>query len=551
MTDAHRTQGSDSPSDAQTLVAITARGEQRPATHREVRRDLPPLPLWAALLTAAVAGIVMDLAYPAVGFWPAAFIATGLLLLAAIGRTVAGSLAIGLVFGLVFFSLLVLWTSRYLGPLPWFALTAVEGALTAVWVVPLTLAYRWLPRVVPGTAGRLVLLPLLAAALWTGREVALGAWPYGGFPWARLGMTQSESPTAELSSWAGVSGLSFLMVLAVAIAIEWLRMRGWRQPLSAAVPLAALGVLLLVPAFPTTPAGSMRIGAVQGNGPSGYFDERDPWAIAYAQGAATTPLDNDDLDLLVWPEGMDTDPFQSDHLADYLTMISQRAGAPLLANAATSVGDALYNTSFVWDPRISSRPEREQLQTHAKRHPVPFGEYVPDRAFYNALVPDMVGLIQREYTHGTDLPLVTVDDVPIGLAICFDVIYDEVIAESLNAGAQVLVFQTNNADFRGTDENLQQLAFARMRAIETGRTVVNVSTVGTSQIILPDGTTFASLPSDQSGVITADVELRTGVTPGSAIGTAVSGALLWGGLIALSITALLFRTETRPKHSGV
>ena len=66
-------------------------------------------------------------------------------------------------------------------------------------------------------------------------------------------------------------------------------------------------------------------------------------------------------------------------------------------------------------------------------------------------------------------------------------------------GAEVYMFQTNNADFRGTDENLQQLAFARMRAIETGRAVVNLSTVGTSQVIAPDGTTIDGLPAGEAG----------------------------------------------------
>src|SRR5690606_14501545 len=117
-------------------------------------------------------------------------------------------------------------------------------------------------------------------------------------------------------------------------------------------------------------------------------------------------------------------------------------------------------------------------QLHDKRHPVPFGEYVPNRDFFYQLAPDLIGLIGREYTPGTNAPFVKAGDVGVGLAICFDVIYDEVIREGVQAGAQVLVFQTNNADFRGTDENLQQLAFARMRAIETGRSVVNVSTVG-------------------------------------------------------------------------
>ena len=544
-------------------------GGAQPEVHRSpglgsrspAPRVRPLLPLWAALPVAAVAGIVMDLAYPDVGFWPAAFLATGLMLLTLIGRSVSGALTVGLVFGLVFFSLLVLWTSRYLGPIPWLALTVVEGSLTAVGMITLTLAYRWLPRIAPGPVGRLVLLPGLIAALWTGREVALGAWPYGGLPWARLGMTQSESPAAELSSWVGVSGLSFLMVLTVAIAVEGARTHSWRRPWWAMLPATIIGILLLVPAFPTTSAGSLRIGAVQGNGPSGYFDDRQPGAIADAQAAATEDLFDENLDLLVWPEGLDADPFRSASLAGVLTTISQRAGAPLLANAATGVDDRLYNTSFLWDPRISPAPSRDQVQTHAKRHPVPFGEYVPDRAFYNALAPDLVGLIQREYTHGTDIPMVFVDEIPVGLAICFDVIYDEVITESVTAGAQVLVFQTNNADFRGTDENLQQLAFARMRAIETGRSVVNVSTVGTSQIIRPDGTTVASLPAGDSGTMTADVPLRTGSTPGVLLGATVSGVLLWGGLISLGLSGLLMarsqrRTQRRPHpeevyHPGV
>ena len=94
-------------------------------------------------------------------------------------------------------------------------------------------------------------------------------------------------------------------------------------------------------------------------------------------------------------------------------------------------------------------------------------------------------------------------------------LFDQHIEEGISGGAQVLIFQTNNADFRGTDENLQQLAFARMRAIESGRSVVNVSTVGTSQVIAPDGTTIDQIGVDERGAIIADVELRDGTTPAS------------------------------------
>ncbi|KTR78138.1 acyltransferase [Microbacterium oxydans] len=488
------------------------------------------LPLWAAVLAAGLAALVMNLAYPEAAIWIFAFPATALLLLALIGRRFGGALLVGLVYGILFFGLLVSWTSRYLGPIPWAALSVVEGVLTAIALIPIALAYRWLPKAFPGTAGRLLGLPTVVAALWVGRELFVGSWPYGGFPWARIGMSQAESPLASVSSWVGVSGLSFLMVLVVAMLIEVVRLHAWRRPLRLIAPAALVVVLLFTPLFPTATSGSMRIAAVQGNGPTGYFDDREPFAVIQAQTEATAPLYGEDVDLLVWPEGsLDADPFQSDALARRMTLIANRIDAPLLANAPTGRDDRFFNTSMLWNLDGTAR------QLHDKRHPVPFGEYVPDRPFFNALAPELIGLIQREYTPGSNPPIVDVDGVRVGLAICFDVIYDDVIWQGLNAGAEVLVFQTNNADFRGTDENLQQLAFARMRAIETGRSVVNVSTVGTSQIIRADGSTVTSLDADEAGAMLEDVELRSGLTAGVVLGPWIQAVVLWGGLGALLV----------------
>ncbi|MEV7797977.1 apolipoprotein N-acyltransferase [Microbacterium foliorum] len=492
-------------------------------------RPRPLLPLSLALPAAAMAAILMDLSYPDTAVWALAFPATLLLLVALIGRRAGGALAVGLVYGVIFFGLLVSFTSRYLGPLPWAALSVLESVLTAVALILITLAYRWIPRAFPSVWARLLLLPAVVAALWVGRELFVGSWPYGGFPWARLGMSQAESPLAHVASWIGVSGLSFLMVFFVALVIQVVRERVWRRPAALVAPVVVAVALLITPLFPTTVSGSMRIAAVQGNGPSGYFDERQPYSLIDAQTDATEPLYGEDVDLLVWPEGsLDFDPFQSDSLERRMSAIASRIGAPLLANAATERDGLFYNTSLLWTEDGATG------QIHDKRHPVPFGEYVPDRAFFNALAPDLIGLIQREYTHGTNPPVVDVDGVKVGLAICFDVIYDDVINEGIGEGAEVLVFQTNNADFRGTDENLQQLAFARMRAIETGRSVVNISTVGTSQIIRPDGSTVSSLDAGKAGALLEDVELRSGLTAGMILGPWIQQILLWGGLGTLA-----------------
>ncbi|MFE6733634.1 apolipoprotein N-acyltransferase [Microbacterium sp. NPDC057650] len=497
-------------------------------------RPQPLVPLWLALPLAAVAGMLMRLSFPEPAIWPLVFPAVALLLVTLIGRRIWAGLLVGLIYGLVFFALLVSWATRYLGLIPWGALSVVQAALTAVGLMPIILAYRWVPRAWP--RARLAVLPPLIGALWTLQELFLGNWPYGGFPWARLGMTQSESPLGHLTSWVGVSGLSFLIVTTTALLLELARTGSWRRPLRLIAPVALTLVLLLTPLFPTTSAGDMRIGAVQGNGPTGYFDHREPYAIIDSQMAATEPLYGEDLDLVVWPEGSaGYDPFQDPGTARRLTRVVTEAGAPLLANTATERGKEIFNTSFLW----TSDGTADQL--HDKRHPVPFGEYVPNREFYNAIVPDLIGLLQREYTPGTNPPLVHVGDVPVGLAICFDVIYDEVIREGVTGGARVLIFQTNNADFRGTDENLQQLAFARTRAIETGRSVVNISTVGTSQTIRPDGSTMSTLNADKAGALLDDVELRTGLTAGVVLGPWLQQVLLWGGVAGLLLSGVLAR----------
>ena len=502
------------------------------------------VPLWAAVLLAAVSGGSMNLAYPGTALWILAFPAVALLLIALIGRRTGGALLVGSVFGLLFSLVLYSWTGRYLGPLPWAALGGLEGALTAVATIPITLAYRWLPGLFRRPAVRALVVSAVVAALWTGKELFLGSWPYGGLPWARIAYVLADTSAARVSSWIGVSGLSFLIVFLVALCVEPLRERRRPRGSSAIAPAVLAAVLAFIPAFPTMSVGTLRIGAVQGNGPAGYFDVREPLAVLGAQTTATAALLEQRMDLLVWPEGgVDADPFQNGTAARALSRLADRLGAPVLANAATGHDEKFYNTSFLWPVNASPGIARDEVQTHAKRHPVPFGEYVPDRPFFNALVPDLIGLIQREYTPGDDPPAVKVGDRTVGLAICFDVIYDEVIREGIGAGAEVLVFQTNNADFRGTVENLQQLGIARMRAVETGRSAVNISTVGTSQIIRPDGSTLVSVDADRPGVMLEDVELRTGATAGVVIGPVLEQILLWGSLLVTAAAGVLARVR--------
>jgi apolipoprotein N-acyltransferase len=505
------------------------------------RDPRPPLPLWVAVLVAIAGGLVYDLGFPGASVWPLAFVGIALSLISLIGRSSWAAFHVGLAFGLAFYLQQVSWTSLYLGPVPWIALSVLESLFVAGGAVLIALAYRWVPRASDSRWVRLVWLPLLVAGLWCVREAANGSIPYGGFPWGRAALSQAESPFADVVSWVGSTGLGFLMVAIVAGVIEWIRLRGW-EDLRSAIPVAALAlVAVALPAFPTVPIGELRVASVQGNGPAGYFDEREPGDVLESQLAATEPiLDEPGIDVLLWPEGgSDIDPTRSESVAKIFDSLSEQLDAPIVLNTVTTRDDLFFNTSLLW------RAGEGAVDSFDKRNPVPFGEYIPDRSFWEPLAPDLIGLIQRGYTPGTNAPVFDLGGAVTGLAICFDVIYDELIWEGARDGAQLYMFQTNNADFVGTDENQQQLSIARLRAIETGRSVVNISTVGTSQVIDPTGATIDALPADEPGAMVTDVELRDGLTPSVVLGGSVPAVIVIGALAGLIAAGILARRRSR------
>ncbi|WP_244303380.1 nitrilase-related carbon-nitrogen hydrolase [Leucobacter coleopterorum] len=130
---------------------------------------------------------------------------------------------------------------------------------------------------------------------------------------------------------------------------------------------------------------------------------------------------------------------------------------------------------------------------------------------------------------GTRSPVIDVatdaGPVRVGIAICFDIIFDQQAVELVGDEAEVVFAQTNNADFGRTDESAQQLAIARMRAIETGRALVNISTVGTSAIVAPDGTDLAQLTPFTADAMVAELPLVSGETPALRFGAVF--AALW------------------------
>ena len=280
-------------------------------------------------------------------------------------------------------------------------------------------------------------------------------------------------------------------------------------------------------------AGTLKVAAIQGNANAGLFAVNPPGSILdkhldvskelVASGKAK------DLDLMVWPENAsDLDPNTMVETGLKISQfVTEELKAPLLFGTKTFRGNDFYNEVDLW------LPETGLADHYQKKRPVPFGEYVPDRPFFMALAPDMVGLIGWDMSFGTrdgifELP----GGVKVGSLICFEVAFDYLGHDLVNQGAEAIMVQTNSSDFGESEQGVQQAAISRMRAIETGRTVVSISTVGVSGIYAADGSVISELESFKPGSMVEEIALRKEITP----------AVMFGGLVeptAFVLTLLL------------
>lgn len=507
------------------------------------RRIVLPLP--SAILLAAAAGAILDAGFPDRSWWILAPVGVFLMLLALLGRGLWSGLLIGLVAGLTFWLIHISWLTLYLGPVPWLALAGLQSIFFGISLALIGIVLDAGPRVWPTTLGRLGLIPVVVAGLWTAREALASVWPYGGFAWGRVSISQSESPFNSLVAWVGMSGLSFVLAWLCALGLQLLREAPVRLPVRASIAAGAIAVLLVVPAWPTLQTGEARLAAVQGASDAGLFARYSPGQILADHTSATLAVIDEEVDFVVWPENAsDIDPLRSRDAARNLDYLSRAMGVPIVVGTITQRDNKFYNSSLLW------RYGEGATDIYDKVHPVPFAEYMPDRAFWRPFAPELIDLIARDYSIGTRDNVFDINGIVAGIAICFDIADDQLVQEMVDDKAQIILAQTNNADFGRTDESVQQLAIARLRAIEAGRTVVNISTVGTSAIIAPDGATLDSLPTWQPGAMVQRVPLSDTVTPAMAAGREiewlVSGVGL-AGLLVCSFNAVRAR-RSRARH---
>ena len=448
--------------------------------------------------------------------------------------------AMGLLFGFGYTLVLTGWV-RAVGTDAWLLLSPVVAGYYALAGLGIALA------------GRLRGWPVWTASVWVAIETAMSTWPLGGFPWTRLAWATVDTPFALWLPWVGASGVSFLVALAGAM-LAWVVREGKARPIGAVV---VIGAALLVGSAPVLvrpesltsswEAGlpTVTVAAVQGDVPGAgndlvavheqvtenHVQATVDLAERVESGAVPRP------DFVLWPENSTAvDPFADEQTNAGISRAVAAVGVPVLVGAIVDGPrpDAVLNQGLAWLPDGSTK------ERYTKRHPVPFGEYVPFRSLLSGLQIGRLDMIPRDMIAGTRTRPLDIAGTRVADLICFDVAFDDSVAAQIENGGQMVTVQTSNATFTGTSQQMQQFTISRARAMETGRTVVVASTNGISGVIGPDGTVRAQLEPRTTDIAVAQVALVNEHTPAVRYGSLIRQLLVLAGLTAV-IAAVIGR----------
>lgn len=488
-----------------------------------------------AVLAATAAAAAYVLASPPWDLALLAWAAPALLLLPAARLRGAWSALPGLVFGTGIALGITGWAVH--AALAYFdldRLAAVAFALL-VWLVYGGLPYALLTAAYATISRRTApwLRPALAAWLWVAVEILRSRAPLA-LPWGLLSHTQWRSLTlVQIADLVGAYGVTFVVVfvsVSAGLAVQGLvepRMRVRRAAL-ATLPAAALLALVLaygvtVRAAPHDDETWGRVAVVQGNVPNAFRWQRAAFErsmAAYLRLTSSIDAAAPAIDLIVWPENavsfyLENEPM----LFGRLRALALRRDSALLVGAprlATPV--VAHNSAYL----IGA--DGELRATYDKRLLVPLAE--------STLLPVAAGAAHEpRYEEGArGAPLAT-RALSLGILICFEVLFPDLVRDAVRDGANLLVNISNDSWMDSGDgvAARQHFAMAVLRAVETRRALVRASAGGVSGFVAPTGEVYDTVPWGESGAAVGAVALRAQLTPYAWFGDTwvlVAGAVL-------------------------
>ncbi len=528
----------------------------------------PEIHLWQ-LLTAAVSGLLLSLAYVGPALPELALLAPAGLLFLVSGnsRNRPGAAAcaccrshadraavLGAVFGVSFAAPGLAWLAvvTWLG---WAGLVTYFALQFAALAAFVAFATGFLAKCFPTRNARLPLVAIAPVA-WVAMEF-VRAHALTGFPWLFLGHALSDRLVLiQIADLGGAYAVSFVAALWCSglADLAWRRVNAssWRRLGSGWIPAGAAAIVLAATAI----YGAWRLAGIGAHeGPELVLVQPNIYTPRAAEGdreheevydevwrelkklsreglaranAARAPAADADT-LLVWSESMipgylnDPEDIETPVWSVRLRVLLGELGVPLLAGSnstdrhpsAASGSDARLDYNAVYLIGADGDIRRR----YDKMHLVPFGEYVPLKEWpiFSGLTPYAVDAADDAddtgYAPGDRAqPLLQWAGRSFGVLVCYEDVFPYLARRSARMGADFLVNLSSEAWFAGTAEIPQHFRISRFRAVENRIPLVRCCNVGVTCFIDAAGRARHVLagseyPSGASGSLVAAVPL--------------------------------------------
>ena len=451
------------------------------------------------------AGVLLALSLPPWGWWPLGIAGAGLLYWRLAAQPLWRRLWCGWLAGLGCYVIGLAWarTFNWYGAL---ALIVVEALFVAAAAV-----------LTPPDRGRA--LAFVGACTLT--EAVRVTWPFGGLPLGGVFLGQAGGPLLQLARLGGpllVTAGVWAGGVAAATAVAWVRatLRMQRRPALGGAAAVVAGLVLLAVAGAVAPDGgspvrTLRVALVQGGGVRGLSKEQvSPTTVYDAQLAATATvaIRAGAPDLVLWPENVVAlnGSLVGSPQAAQLSRLAKELRTTLMAGVTEPVSPTAFRNEIVaWGP--SGRI----VAVFEKVHRVPFGEYVPFRSFF-AHFADLSG-VSMDAVPGHGTGLMHTPAGPLGVLVSFEIFYAGRSHASVRAGAELLAVPTNTSSYSTSQVPSQEIAAAKIQAVETGRDLVQAAPTGFSAVVTQRGSVVERSVLGARQVLTATVALRRGMTP--------------------------------------
>ena len=407
------------------------------------------------------------------------------------------------IFGFIYNAIVLHWSGKFVGALPWLLLALLQ----ALFYIP-----------VGFIAKRFNNLWLSIFTLLLMEELR-SIFPFGGFGWTRIAFSQVESPALPIVAYGGVLALSGI-TLGIAALLTNIRFGN---------PFKLLLICIFLVLLPANPQGSgpLHLLAIQGNTPSvGLEFNSRAKAVFELHRDATYKFAKGNYDAVIWPENaIDIDPANYPDVASDIESLTAKLQSPLIAGVVLQRNSHPANASVMFgiDGQVSSE--------YLKRGLTPFGEYMPLRNLAEFISPYAKNVV--DFKAGELLQTHLVSGARLGPIICYEIINDKLVRDAAK-NSQALIVQTNSATFAGTAESRQQLAITRIRAVESSRNILSISTIGISALIDSNGRIVSETYENTQSALTVELPLNSNISRSDKLGSyAPIFTLGFAGILAL------------------